>query len=147
VQLPAAQLHVDGAICCSYLAAAATLLAVAVAPLFAAGDVLASTCGSLSNRYAPNSTFDLNLQQLVANLPRNVTSSGSSLFATAAIGVILDTIYALLHCRGDLSSKNALPALLRTHNSFAHTTETQQFSTSGRRRFTKMGVHTFLICF
>jgi hypothetical protein len=104
VQLPAAQLHVDGTICCSYLTAAATLLAVAVAPPFAAGDVLANTCGSLSNRYAPNSTFDLNLQHLAANLPRNASSSGSSLFATAAIGVIPDTVYALLHCRGDLSS-------------------------------------------
>jgi hypothetical protein len=104
VQLPAAQLHVDGTICCSYLTAAATLLAVAVAPPFAAGDVLANTCGSLSNRYAPNSTFDLNLQHLAANMPRYVSSSGSSLFTTTAIGVIPDTIYALLHCRGDLSS-------------------------------------------
>jgi hypothetical protein len=78
--------------CCrSYLAAAATLLAVAFAPPLTAGDVLSSYCGSPSNFYASNSGFQINIERLVATLPRNASFS-RALFATAVIGLVPDTV-------------------------------------------------------
>ncbi|KAG8099764.1 hypothetical protein GUJ93_ZPchr0013g37276 [Zizania palustris] len=54
-------------------------------------------CGSNGN-YSANSTYQTNLNQLAAALPKNVSGS---LFASGAAGSVPNTVYALAFCFGD----------------------------------------------
>ncbi|CAO1941742.1 unnamed protein product [Urochloa humidicola] len=59
-------------------------------------------CGN-SRSYTENSTYQSNLNQLSATLP---TNASRALFATAAVGAVPDTVYALALCRGDSNASN-----------------------------------------
>jgi hypothetical protein len=62
----------------SYLAAAALVLVVALAPPLAAGDVLVNFCGATGDiYYVANRSYHNNLQRLAATLPANASSSMS----------------------------------------------------------------------
>lgn len=71
----------------------------------AASDVLWQECDSSQN-YTANSPFQSNLKQLSTTLPTEASSS-ATLFATAAVGAIPDTVYALTLCRGDTNNASA----------------------------------------
>ncbi|KAG8099766.1 hypothetical protein GUJ93_ZPchr0013g34536 [Zizania palustris] len=58
-------------------------------------------CGSNGN-YSANSTYQTNLNQLAAALPKNVSSG--SLFASGAAGSVPNIVYALAFCPGDTNA-------------------------------------------
>ncbi|VAH45148.1 unnamed protein product [Triticum turgidum subsp. durum] len=83
-------------------------VSILVAPFLAqlaSGDVLWQECDN-SRNYTANSGFQSNLKQLSTTLPTE-SSSSPTLFATAAVGAIPDTAYALSLCRGDTTNASA----------------------------------------
>lgn len=78
------------------LAATATLLA----PLASAQPF--QVCGTSGN-YTSNSIYQSNINLLSAMLPMNASSS-PDLFAKASVGAMLDTVYAMALCRGDINA-------------------------------------------
>jgi hypothetical protein len=99
------------------------LLAVASSPATASGDggaavpvgttVLSSFCSptnsSVLQTYQPNSTFAANLQKLVAELPRNASSSGFSAGRFGAAGP--GAAYGIVLCRGDFLGQQCVDCL------------------------------------
>lgn len=59
-------------------------------------------CGNGGN-YTANSSYQSNLNQLSAALPKK-TSSNTNLFATGTAGTAPDKVYALALCRGDINA-------------------------------------------
>ncbi|KAK3125238.1 hypothetical protein QOZ80_7BG0602160 [Eleusine coracana subsp. coracana] len=83
------------------LAYTSLLITLALAPL-TAGEPLGQSCDTSYN-YTTNSPYQSNLQRVAATLPRNASAS-STLFDTATLGAIPDTVYALALCRGDVNA-------------------------------------------
>ncbi|KAF0905234.1 hypothetical protein E2562_003838 [Oryza meyeriana var. granulata] len=83
--------------------AAALLLAFLLAPLAAAQPW--KMCGQNGN-YSANSTYQSNLGQLSATLPKNA-SAARTLFAKDSLGTVPDIVYALALCRGDTANASA----------------------------------------
>ncbi|XP_006657796.2 cysteine-rich receptor-like protein kinase 6 [Oryza brachyantha] len=79
--------------------AAAMLLALLRPPLAAAQWRF---CGQSGN-FSANSTYQSNLAQLSATLPRNA-SAARTLFAKDSLGAVPDIVYALALCRGDVAN-------------------------------------------
>lgn len=88
----------------SYLAVGILIAFLVPPPPLASGDILRLSCNKSWN-YTANSTYQSNLKQLSAALPKNASSS-PALFATASVGAIPDTVYALTHCRGDINASD-----------------------------------------
>uniref|UniRef100_A0A8R7PE17 Cysteine-rich receptor-like protein kinase 10 n=1 Tax=Triticum urartu TaxID=4572 RepID=A0A8R7PE17_TRIUA len=82
-----------------------SILVVPFLAQLASGDVLWQECDN-SRNYTANSAFQSNLKQLSSTLPTE-SSSSPTLFATAAVGAIPDTVYALSLCRGDTTNASA----------------------------------------
>uniref|UniRef100_A0A0D9WZW8 Protein kinase domain-containing protein n=1 Tax=Leersia perrieri TaxID=77586 RepID=A0A0D9WZW8_9ORYZ len=84
------------------LLAAAALLVISHIPFRPVAAQPWQMCGTNGN-YTVNSTYQSNLNQLAAALPRNA-STGGSLFASGAVGTVPDAVYALAICRGDANA-------------------------------------------
>jgi hypothetical protein len=83
----------------SYLAAAALVLVVALAPPLTAGDVLANFCGAIDDiYYVANRSYHNNLQRLAATLPANAFSSPA--------------LYVRHHCSRSVAGHHPHPASL-----------------------------------
>uniref|UniRef100_A0A0E0Q9H3 Uncharacterized protein n=1 Tax=Oryza rufipogon TaxID=4529 RepID=A0A0E0Q9H3_ORYRU len=61
--------------------------------------------GGGGGKYTANSTYDTNLQSLIAALQQNASTS-PTLFAAGALGAAPDAVYGLILCRGDVSSSD-----------------------------------------
>jgi hypothetical protein len=61
--------------------------------------------GGGGGTYTANSTYDTNLQSLIAALQQNASTS-PTLFAAGALGAAPDAVYGLILCRGDVSSSD-----------------------------------------
>ncbi|KAF7000637.1 hypothetical protein CFC21_016500 [Triticum aestivum] len=81
-----------------YRLAATILIAFLLTPLAAAQPPW-QICGKSGN-YAANDTYQSNIRQLSATLPKNASAS-RTLFATGSVGSLPDIAYALALCRGD----------------------------------------------
>ncbi|CAN6275860.1 unnamed protein product [Urochloa humidicola] len=83
--------------------AVATVVAAAVPLLapFAAGYPW-QVCGT-TNTFAPNSTYQANLNRLAATLPGNASAS-PDLYATAPAGAVPEQVWAMALCRGDANA-------------------------------------------
>ncbi|KAG8080248.1 hypothetical protein GUJ93_ZPchr0007g3959 [Zizania palustris] len=64
-----------------------------------------NSCGQ-NDHFSANSTYQSNLGQLSATLPKNATASGRfrAFFATGTVGTVPDIVYALTLCRGDIDN-------------------------------------------
>ncbi|CAN6235192.1 unnamed protein product [Urochloa humidicola] len=83
--------------------------AVAIALLPGAASYPWTACGT--DTFAPNSTYQANLNLLAATLPGNASTSPSKLFATAAAGSGPDRVWAAGLCRGDVNASNCFACL------------------------------------
>ncbi|KAM3365594.1 hypothetical protein ACQJBY_015355 [Aegilops geniculata] len=81
-----------------YRLAATILIAFLLTPPTAAQPPW-QICGKSGN-YAANDTYQSNIRQLSATLPKNASAS-RTLFATGSVGSLPDIAYALALCRGD----------------------------------------------
>uniref|UniRef100_A0A453BD35 Gnk2-homologous domain-containing protein n=1 Tax=Aegilops tauschii subsp. strangulata TaxID=200361 RepID=A0A453BD35_AEGTS len=81
-----------------YRLAATILIAFLLTPPTAAQPPW-QICGKSGN-YAANDTYQSNIRQLSATLPKNASAS-RTLFATSSIGSLPNIAYALALCRGD----------------------------------------------
>lgn len=70
--------------------------------LFPFADAQWQVCGNTGN-YTAASTYQANLGQLSASLPKKA-SSKTTLFATGTAGAVPDVVYALALCRGDINA-------------------------------------------
>uniref|UniRef100_J3MLM6 Uncharacterized protein n=2 Tax=Oryza brachyantha TaxID=4533 RepID=J3MLM6_ORYBR len=77
--------------------------ALLLAPLLASAQY--PFCGQSGN-YSANSTYQSNLAQLSATLPKNA-SAARTLFAKDSLGAVPDIVYALALCRGDTANGSA----------------------------------------
>ncbi|GJN32588.1 hypothetical protein PR202_gb21102 [Eleusine coracana subsp. coracana] len=59
-------------------------------------------CGT-TNNFAPNSTFQSNLNRIAATLP-NATASSRDLYATARAGTVPEQVWAMALCRSDINA-------------------------------------------
>ncbi|GJN11509.1 hypothetical protein PR202_ga29707 [Eleusine coracana subsp. coracana] len=82
-------------------AVAATIVAVAFLAPHAAGYPW-PMCGT-TNNFAPNSTFQTNLNRIAATLP-NATASSRDLYATARAGTVPEQVWAMALCRSDINA-------------------------------------------
>ncbi|KAG8080247.1 hypothetical protein GUJ93_ZPchr0007g5349 [Zizania palustris] len=64
-----------------------------------------NSCGQ-NDHFSANSTYQSNLGQLSATLPKNATTSGRfrAFFATGTVGTVPDIVYALTLCRSDIDN-------------------------------------------
>ncbi|XP_066311903.1 cysteine-rich receptor-like protein kinase 10 [Miscanthus floridulus] len=72
--------------------------------LFPFADAQWQVCGN-TGKYTAASTYQANLGQLSASLPKKA-SSNTTLFATDTAGAVPDMVYALALCRGDINASD-----------------------------------------
>jgi hypothetical protein len=70
----------------------------------AAATYLYHVCPNTTTTFTANSTYQSNLNSLLASLTSNATSSTGFYNTTASVGNSVDTVYGLFLCRGDLSA-------------------------------------------
>lgn len=85
----------------STMSTVSIVLLLALLP-FADAETPWPLCGNGGN-YTANSSYQSNLNQLSASLPKKA-SSNTNLFATGTAGRAPDTAYALALCRGDIDA-------------------------------------------
>uniref|UniRef100_A0A0D9WZX8 Uncharacterized protein n=1 Tax=Leersia perrieri TaxID=77586 RepID=A0A0D9WZX8_9ORYZ len=84
---------------------AVLLLAAVTAQLPLAAGQPWSLCPTGGGTYAPNSTYETNLQSLISELQQNASTS-PTLFAAGSLGAAPDAVYGVILCRGDVSSSD-----------------------------------------